>query len=185
MIETRVLRSLNTEGMLDVLQEIQIQHNKKLTLLRDLAKAVKNEDLNLTELVDMGFLLKECEALLDEIRKNFKAHMKMIDKVACYQLALESETKHKGTLATGSVKNTHYSNLPHPEKEPERFMEICKFFGIDVPKNASSGTVRLHWPTVRDKITEAMEHGEELPKGLSDVKTDLGMTYRRLTPKGD
>ena len=45
--------------------------------------------------------------------------------------------------------------------------------------------VRFHWPTVKDKITQAMENGEELPEGLSDVKTDLGMTYRRLVSKGD
>jgi hypothetical protein len=172
------------EDFKKILKDVSAEHDWRLTLLRSLAQSVKNEDLDLTELVDMGFLLKECEALLDEMRKDFKAHKEMIGKVSCYQLSLEDEPKHRGTLATGSSKITHYSSIPHPEKEPERFIEVCKFFGIDVG-DSPTGMVRFHWPTVKDKITQAMENGEELPEGLSDVKTDLGMTYRRLVSKGD
>jgi len=131
--------------------------------------------------VDVGFLLRECETQLDEMRKDFKAHKEAIGKQTCFRLSLEDKIKCKGELATGSVKVTHFSRLPHPEKEPEKFAKLAEFFGINIiwSKGMPLGSVRLHWPTVKKYVTHCVETGKELPPELSDVDVELEMTYRR------
>lgn len=165
-----------------MLKDTTENHADRLGLLRSLAFQVKNEELSLTELVDIGFLLREIEDLLDEMRKDVKAHKEMIGKVACYQLALEDKTSYKGTLAIGTVKIDYYSSIPHPDRDPVGFKNVCKWFGIDIG-TSPNGSVRLHWPAMKKHITKCIEEGGELPPELSDVKSDLGMTYRRLANK--
>ena len=165
-----------------LLKHFNNEHTNMLEVLRSLANELKNENLSLTEMIDVGCLLRIIELIVDEIRKDVKAHKEMIGKVTCYQLSLQDKTSHKGTLATGTIKVEHYSSIPNPDRDPEGFKNVCKWFGIDVG-NSPNGSVRLHWPTIKNHITKCIEEGEELPPELSDVKSDLGMTYRRLVNK--
>lgn len=161
-----------------LLKHFNSEHSNMLEVLRELAKELKNETFNITEMVDVGCLLKGIEEIIDEIRKDVKAHRVMIGKATCYQLSLEDRTFHKGTLATGSIKVSHYANIPHPKHEPEKFARVCSWFGIDVG-TAPDGVIRFHWPEMKKYITACIERGEELPPDLSDVKVDLEMTYRK------
>jgi len=170
----------STSDFQQILAYISIDHEQKLTVLRSLISKLKDEELTLTEMVDIGYLLRECEKHLDEMRKDFKAHKEKIGKVVCHVLALQDRFSHSGELATGSAKASYHSAIPHPEHQPEAFAKICEWFNIDVG-TGPVGAMRFHWPTIKKYITDAMERGEELPLELSDIKVDLEITYRRRT----
>ncbi len=178
MSQVTVNRCITVENTLHALDKLKQQHSKSLDFLRELAVVIKSEELMLEESVDIGFLLRECEVQLDEMRKDFKAHKEAIGKQTCFRLALQDRDKCKGKLATGSVKTTHFSRLPHPEREPEKFAKLAKFFGMNIDK-CTIGSVRFHWPTVKKYVTNCMQEGRELPPELSDVDVELEMTYRR------
>jgi len=178
MIDGLKLLRLQVAAVNDALEGLKECHSDSLTFLRELATKIKAEELSLEESVDIGFLLRECETQLDEMRKDFKAHKEAIGEQTCYRLSLQDKMKCKGELATGSVKATHFSRLPHPEREPEKFAKLAEFFGMNI-KDVPLGSVRFHWPTVKKYITHCMEEGVELPPELSDADVELAMTYRR------
>lgn len=165
-----------------LLNDIKLEHSNRLSYLRKLASKIKNEEFSIEESIDIGFLLRECEKYLDEMRKDFKAHKEAISKQICYRLSLKDKESSSGKLASGSLKAKYSSNLPHPVKDPEKFIKLCKFFGINTD-GVPLGSIRFHWPTIKNHITQCMEEGRELPDGLSDVSVELEMTYRRL-PNG-
>ena len=162
------------------LDSIKLEHTNRLSYLRELIKRIKNEEFSIEESIDIGFLLRECEKHLDEMRKDFKAHKEASSKQTCYRLSLEYKDSSSGKLSRGSLRAKHSSNLPHPVKDPEKFMKLCKFFEINTD-NVPLGSIRFHWPTVKNYITQCMEEGKELPDELSDVSVELEMTYRRLS----
>lgn len=161
-----------------ILKALIITNSDSLSFLRALTKVIKSEELSIQESVDIGFLLRECETQLDEMRKDFKAHKEAIGKQTCFRLAQLDEEKVKGELAIGSIKVSHFSKLPHPEREPEKFSKLCKFFNINID-NVPLGSVRFHWPVIQEYVTKCMQEGVELPHELSDVNVKLEMTYRR------
>ena len=164
----------------DLLDSIKHENSSRLSYLRAIASRVKKEEFSIEESIDIGFLLRECEKYLDEMRKDFKAHKEMIGKVTCYKLSVEEKESCRGSLATGTLKAKYSSKLPHPVRESERFIKLCEFFGIDTNK-IPLGMVRFHWPTVKKHVTHCMEMGEELPNELSDVSVELEIVYRSST----
>ena len=107
------------------LKDIKHEHSNRLGFLREIAKRVKKEEFSIEESIDIGFLLRECEKYLDEMRKDFKAHKEMIGKVTCYRLAVEDKESAKGKLATGKLKAKYTAKLPHPVRESEKFIKLC------------------------------------------------------------
>ena len=164
----------------DLLDSIKHENSNRLSYLRAIASRVKKEEFSIEESIDIGFLLRECEKYLDEMRKDFKAHKEMIGKVTCYKLSVEEKESCRGSLATGTLKAKYSSKLPHPVRESEGFIKLCEFFGIDTNK-IPLGMVRFHWPTVKKHVTHCMEMGEELPNELSDVSVELEIVYRSST----
>ena len=161
-----------------LLETLRKAHDGSLNFLRSLAQDIKSEKFTLEESVDVGFLLRECEIHLDEMRKDFKAHKEAIGKQTCFRLSIQDRMKCQGELATGSIKASHFSRLPHPEKESEKFAKLTKFFGMNI-EGIPLGLVRFHWSTVKKYVTHCIEVGKELPPELSDVDVELEMTYRR------
>ncbi len=160
------------------LDSIKLENSNRLSFLRELAVKIKNEEFSIEESIDIGFILRECEKHLDEMRKDFKAHKEAISKQTCYRLSLKGEESSKGKFAKGSLRAKYSSNLPHPVRDTEKFLNLCKFFGIDTD-NVPLGSIRFHWPTIKNHITQCIEDGKELPDELSDVSVELEMVYKR------
>ena len=162
------------------LDEIKNEHENRLSYLRELVIRIKNEEFTIEESIDIGFLLRECEKHLDEMRKDFKAHKEAISKQTCYRLSLEEKESSSGKLASGSLRAKFSSNLPHPIRDREKFIKLCEFFEINT-NNIPLGSIRFHWPTIKNHITQCMKDGKELPDELGDVNVELEMIYRRLS----
>ena len=140
-------------------------HTMKLAL-------VENPRLHsLEELVDIGWSMKQCEKLLDELRKRYvEIREKTIETIVCARWVDDNQNTIgkaqpiRGELTTGTpnIGEMHTT----PKSGTPEFLDLMHELGVP---QGNESMFRLHWPTLVKLVTERKAQGKPIPKVLADV----------------
>jgi len=185
-----ILNSIQGEIMSPATKELKAfkeRVDKMHTLLIEQCLRTHNEQKNsqnLQDLVDTGFLFREMENRLDEMRKEAKAkHLFYSSKIsmARSKMIVEDPTlsdKIQGELATGTVDCTSQATLPHPVKSPEEYQSTMEYF--KVRKEVIEGQIlKLDFKKFAEVITEFAEAGRKVPFKVGKIYQVWKTTFRR------
>lgn len=153
------------------IQQLMLQRHKNLP-----------EAPALEECADAIFIMKKTADMLDALRKEWNDRCAFLTRLFVMRFVQDQlneedpATNVKGRLTTSSPRVTNAPKLPSYKGEREGevnedFVTFCvQFLGIPEDK-VRNGSIRPHWPTVTEMVTEALERGESIPGGLDPSKT--------------
>ena len=164
-------------------REIRVLHQASFASLTDLVSAIKKRDLSDEELADIGFLLRNTEKVLNDLRIEFKAKKELIGKYLCAKMTVESidindsevETKIDGILASASAKVEEKARLPKVGT-PE-YAQIAKHFGVN-DEAIKAGLFGLSFMKFGDYCTELRKLGRNPPQGVLSTNTVFSCIFR-------
>ncbi len=135
-------------------------------------------------LADKVYALREISRLADDLRKESHSLMEVASKIACIIWTAHSDGDPIRTdLCTATPKIMQGAYIPKREKNPKEYYALMQYLGI--PKEVSEReTVRVHWPSFCELLTEKSEKGEPLPGGIDPNKlyTKYSLSIRAKRP---
>ena len=140
----------------------------------------------LPECVDIGFLCRETEELLDEWRKEAKSRKELCGKVIAISVTEQSLTNPsmeetiQGTLASGTPDVKVEASIPKAGT-PEYFA-VMEHLGVPQAV-VETGLVKPSFEEVGKYLTRLKENGQELPPCLSKTWTTFATKYLRKRGK--
>ena len=127
MIEIPIINELK-----NVHTEVSSLYNLICEFFIKTNEIIKSGNLSSEELCDFGFLCREIENILDELRKEVKARKEVCGQILSYRLTKESlndstkELKVSGEFATGTPEMKMEVALP--EKNSEEYKKVLEWF---------------------------------------------------------
>jgi hypothetical protein len=154
---------------------------RTIELMLRILSAAQANDLELSEMVDLGFLCRELATAADEIEKDATARQRLLGKVVCFRVLQDSDLANpvldvKGTLASGTV-NYKMMVIP-PSKGTPEYLDLLKYLGVSDDALAT-GAVKLDWKGLQEHLNGLLESGNPVPPTLSRQVPDHTLTYRR------
>ena len=122
------------------------------------------DDLN--SVADMAMLLKESANLLDGARKELEKAESVLANVAMLKAASNGDLEiPEGRYAKARIATRSAVKIPSYSRDPEGYKELCEALGLEF--NPLS---RLHWPTIKEWISEKIANGEQLHPALEKYR---------------
>ncbi len=158
-------------------------HTDVYNYLSETNDEVKGIKLSLGDLVDMGYLCREIEKFMEELRKEIKFRKELCGKVISLAIAKQNLNdpgkvveRIEGELATGTPDVKLQAKLPN--RGTEEFHKLLEF--LDIPKEmAESKCFKLSWNGMTDLVTQLAEEGKPLPPGVEKSWPIYTTTFRR------
>lgn len=151
-------------------------------LLDQMSEVSKQTITDLEDAVDLGFLCREIEHLLDDLRKEVKARHVRIARL----IALDIINQVTGTDDDPLVRGQYATGTPDvkptpkiPRKETQEYQDLCKALGIP-PELAVEGFVQFHYPKLVEYCAKLAADGKRMPKGLGESEAKITTIFRRL-----
>jgi len=163
------------------------RHEEFLHAIMDARDSAKRGELTLEEMTDVVYILRECNELIENMRKEADSCSNHVQQMTCVKWAtahINDPTKAdpiRTELCTGTPEIRQAPHVPNPRSEPEEWAKVCKFFGI--PDNAQ-GLVRLHWPSISTAVTKMLAEGKPLPDGVDPSRTYTVHKLRCMAKRG-
>ena len=135
--------------------------------LRATAQAATKE-----ELADLVYVLRQCEQLVNDTRKDITAVMELCEQIACLKWMTDDPTGSpiRGTLSTASPEVKQMASLPRQSSDPEGYAKLMDY--LQIPEAVRDrDLLRIHWPAFTDLITELASNGKPLPPGIKADNT--------------
>lgn len=142
------------------------------------------DQLDEHDLTDVGYLLRECERLLDDARKEAKAKKETISRLLAVKVINRctedptTELRSRGELATATPDVAIRPKLPKAGT-PE-YVRLLEFLGVP-PDAIAGGTLSIHFNRMSEMLTALAAEGKNPPPGLLGTYTDNTCTFRRRT----
>lgn len=135
-----------------------------------------------SDLVDCGYLLRQIERVLDEVRKDVKVRKELVGKLLCLlairdvarQANPTNADKVEGSLANGKLDMRMSAMLPK-YGTPEFAVAMAD---LKVPEAAQLIT-RFDWKRVEDLVTELSKSGKPIPSWLTRVTPQYSVVYHK------
>lgn len=140
------------------------------------------EQLDEQTLTDVGFLMRECERLFDDARKEAKAKKETVSRLLAIKILKrytedpDTELRSRGELATATPDVAIRPKLPKAGT-PE-YSQLLEFLGIPADV-ISAGTLSIHFNRMTEMLTELAAAGKNPPPGLLGTYTDNTCTFRK------
>lgn len=151
--------------------------------LESLAEFKQSGGVNLTapleDLVDLGFLFKEMEVVLDDWRKDCKAFKELVEKVVGLRAAISDDPNSltiRGKLTTATVNISMVADMPKPGSL--EYAALCRYLKIP-DELAESGVMRPHWKHLNDLLSQRLTEGKSAPAGLKNQRSKFSLTFRK------
>jgi hypothetical protein len=137
---------------------------------------------SISNLVDLGYLLRERARLAEQERKEIEACLREVSKTICIKLVTRGlnnpddlDMTARGELATATSRVKQEPIVP--KAGTEEYDALTRSLGIVDPLRLS----RIHWPSFVEYVTSTLEQGGNLPEGIqeSEVFTSYDVTYRK------
>lgn len=174
---------MSRELALDVYRKSSAIHSEMyvmLSKLRDYAQSPQT----IEDLTDVTYLLKKSHDLIHDLKKELDGAKTLLERTTCLiAITREQVDKIRTDIVTGSPHLTMGANAPSMKKDPEKFFEFCEAIGVS-REVAASDVFRLHWPGMKEYLTELQAKGEPLPAGIDPDKTYPVYTLRCLPARG-
>lgn len=145
---------------------------------------MKQQKYSPSELVDLGFLCREAETLLDDWRKDAKARKEIAGSLIAMKVTQDSVSNPntpdtvKGTLARATAQCRMAPVLPS-RTSPEYIM-LLKSLGF-TDQVIGKKYVDIHWKHLEEHVTELAEAGLPMPSGLGKTFPTFTATFTRLS----
>lgn len=175
-----------TQNLWELLDEFRGLYQKLLEELMSASDDMKAKKLSTSDLADVGFLCRELERLSDDLRKDCKARKELAGKIISFIVTQESLNDDsandtvRGELATATP---YVKQLPRlPARGSAMYSAFCKDLGV--PQNViDQGVIKIDWKGAIEFVTERMQDGLPLPKGISETYPEFSCVFRRRTKK--
>lgn len=120
------------------------------------------ENLELSDAADQCYMLTQCAERLKSLSIEMEKLRKNLGGAAII-MARESGTMHvpTGKLARAHIKGTVSAKIPSYSKDPEGYQRLCRALGVPFHPDT-----RLHYPTLKEKMSAIMDEKGELPDEL-------------------
>lgn len=148
-----------------------------------LDQAIKRQDLDDTEKVDVGFLCREFENELDEMRKEVKARKETIGRLIA--LIVTRESLENPERARGNMRGSLAIAVPDvqmrprmPKKGTPEWKQLCRTFGLS-EEAIEAELFSPHWVHFSEHLTDLAAKGEPIPDGLLGTEPQPQCTFRR------
>lgn len=166
-----------TEFLFGLLQTIRTYWYNHLV---HITSSVKDMKLNKKQMVDIGFLCRESERLLDDLRKDCKVRQLFIGSKLAMLITQESltdlsvDTTVRGKFARGETTVKKKAKLP--QKGTKEYDNLLEYFYI--PKRIiETGVLAPSWSKIGDLVSECAEEGKLMPPGINETYTEFITTY--------
>ncbi len=176
-----------TERLKAHLSKVVALHAEGFGILKDAADFIRSAESPLSDMVDLGYLLRDCERHHDELRKDAKAHQELAGKVIAYRRIQDTmneecpDLKVQGNLATGTPELK--SRVKIPKKGTPEYAALCAHFGIT--NSAIDGALfSPHYVRIADYAHEIQEAGGSLPPGVELGQPHYSTIFRKRTNHG-
>lgn len=145
-----------------------------------------HRDSDVSDLVDIGYLLREISKLYDGLRKEADRTLKQVNKTIGLRILernaenpMSATDSAKGSLASGKIRITQQPILP--KQGTKEHKELLEELGIVDPL----GITKVHWPNLCNYLTTNLEEGGKGLKSVSqdDVFKEIQVTYRKKVKK--
>lgn len=147
---------------------------------------VKRNEFKNPEMVDMGFLLRELAAKLDEIRKECSARQELIGQIIALSVARmlaqdsDADATVRGELAIGMPDIKTCPALP--KRGSPNYRAFAEWLGI--PKEVIDKTlIEFHFPSVTEFLTSHINDSLPDPPGIVDTFQRGVTVYRKHNSK--
>jgi len=169
-----------------VREQVQLLYNLVYGFLAKNNEQIKSKQLASEELCDFGFICRDLENILDELRKELKARKELCGQIIAFRKTQESiqdpsiSMKVQGQFATGTPDVKMQAALPH--KFTDEYYQITDYLGV--PRDvASSGVLRLDWKRVTEFLTQLTRDGKQIPEGFGKQYPSYVTVYRKRKVK--
>ncbi len=145
-------------------------HQRALSYIAFLTDGIKSNTYTKEELVDIGFLLREMENLLNDFRKDCKVRKELCGKIIAKKVMEDNlasgdfEDVVHGTLARGIVDLKMQPKIP--KRDTEEYQLMMEAFGV--PKD-KIGIVKIDWTQAGELASKCAAEGVPLPEGLGNT----------------
>lgn len=160
------------------------------TLLEELMHATMDYHVDLdraiglseADMTDLGYIQRDMERRLDELRKECKARQEGIGRLLCLAIVSRfgrdssTELIARGVLAIASPDVKKKPIMP--KKGTPEYTELLTYFGMTDQRLIDSGSVSLHYMHLSAHITQLAEEGKNPPACLR-TETEPRVTYRK------
>lgn len=150
--------------MLSIYKTSKDVHKAIYLSLKDAAKKLQAGQTP-GEIADAAYLLRKSSELLDDAHKEIDKYRKILDRVGCLMVVEQAGANLQGEYATARGDLSTSVSLPSFTDDPENYAELCAYFGV-----GCSPMTRIHFPAVREHITELLSQGKNLPPVLAKYK---------------
>lgn len=114
---------------------------------------------------DNAYLLRKASELFDDAHKEIDKFRKFLDRIGCVMVVEQAGQNLKGQFATARGDVSTAVQIPSFTENPKEYAELCEYFGVDC-----TPLTRIHFPAVRDHISELLAQGKNLPPVLAKYK---------------
>lgn len=150
--------------MLDVLKTAEQVHKAVYLRLKQAREAVQ-KSATPENIADAAYCLRVASDLFDDVHKEIDKFRKVIDGIGCLMVVEQCGGNLQGKYATARGDTKGACEIPSFSKSPTEYAEMCEYF--DVP---CSPMTRLHFPAVREHISEILSEGKPLPEVIQKHK---------------
>lgn len=158
--------------LIDYYKRIKDAHITGLSLLHDLTTQLQGER-SLEEQADAAMALDQCNKLVEDLGKELRRAKYLAERITCL---ICLKTNNPGPVrtpyCTASLRPKMAANVP--SRDTPEYKELCDYLGID-----PSAPVRLHYPTIVDMVSTAVEEGKAPPPGLGELRPEFHLTIRK------
>jgi len=171
----------------------QIMHNKLVEFQEQLihfhyqlSPEVKEGEIDLSELTDVGYLHREMEKTLEELLRDVRAQKNFLSRILAIKITkrvLRDPTlklQSKGQLAKAFPDAKVVPKLPR--KDDPKYSVLLKALGVE-EDSITRQLVMVYWPKFCEYITELTAEGKPLPEGIISSKVEPQVQFRRLGHK--
>ena len=169
--------------MKQLLKQVERHYTELFTAILEEKDSITSKDLR--ALCELGYFSREIARMLKDLQVEFDKISALAQKIACLKwIQTEEELAQVETNEFKCSPQLQMSaNIPSHSKEPEKYIDLLKWLGVE-EEVASKGLLRVHWPTLRDLLTEMQELGKPLPNGISADKTHAHYSLKYKTKGG-
>lgn len=164
-------------------EELKDLHHRIYEHLSLVDERMKKGQTSTTDMVDLGFLCREQEELLDEMRKNSKARKEFTQRLLVTKWTAAALTPTplpdtvKATLA--SANNFRIKTMADlPEHGGDDYIAYMR--SLNIPEDViKCGLVKPDWEKTVEHLTTLKEDGKKLPPGIGQTWNLYTCTFIR------
>ena len=173
--------------MLDRFRELYrvafVAHSELSQVLHNVEAGLDSETAE--DVADANLVLDEITKLMEDLRKQAFQKTDILNKLLCLRwIQIADGEPIRTKLCSFSPRVIHMPKVPSPHKDPEKYAEVCRYFGLP-EETVESRTFRPHWPSLLKQVEKLAEEGKPLPAGLAEQPTYPEYRVTRTKKKGE